>query len=339
MREVRVSRFGPPDVLEVVERPDPVPGEGEVCVAVEAAGINFADILARMGLYPDTGKPPFVTGYEFAGRVSAVGPDVTGIKEGDAVVGMRNFGCYADRVVTDARLVLPLPSGLDAVRAAAFPVAYVTAWHSLVYLGNLHPGERLLIQNAGGGVGTAAIQIARHRGAVIFGTASTGKMEFLSELGVDHPIDYRTTDWAEAVRDLTDGEGVEMIFDPLGGRSLAKGFESLAHTGRLIAYGVSGLAPGKARRRVHAAMEILRTPKFSPLRMMQKNRGVFGVHIGHLWHRLDVLREEMRQLVELLEQGVLDPVVDTTFPLEETAQAHHYIQDRRNRGKVVLTTG
>ena len=338
MHQVRVSRFGPPDVLEVVELPDPQPGEGEVSVAVEAAGVNFSDILARMGLYRDAGKPPFVTGYEFTGRVTAVGPGVSHVQEGDDVIGMRNFGCYADRVVTGADLVLPRPAGLDAVRAAAFPVTYVTAWHALVYLGNLHPGERVLIQNAGGGVGTAAVQIARHRGATILGTASGPKLDFLRTIGVDHPIDYRTGDWAEVVRDLTDGEGVEMIFDPIAGASLRKGFELLAHTGRLIAYGVSSLAPGKTRRFLHTALELFRTPRFSPLKMMVKNRGVFGVHIGHLWHRREMLIAEMEELLALLQEGVLDPIVDTTFPLEEAARAHHYIQDRKNRGKIVLTT-
>lgn len=339
MRVVRVPRFGPPDVLEVVELPDPDPGEGEVRVAVQASGINFADILARMGLYRDAGKPPFVTGYECAGEIDAVGPGVEGLKEGDAVIGMRNFGCYADRIVTSAELVLPRPANLDPVKAAAFPVAYVTAWHSLVYLGNLHRGERVLIHNAGGGMGTAAVQIARHKGAVILGTASARKHDFLRQAGVDYPIDYRNEDWTKAVQSITGGEGVEMIFDPLGGRSLKKGFEQLAHTGRLIAYGISSAAPGKARHILRALLMVMRTPKFSPLRMMVKNRGVYGVHIGHLWHRQDILRGEMKDLLALVEQGELDPVVDRTFPLEQAAQAHHYIQDRKNLGKVVLTTG
>lgn len=337
MREVRVPKFGPPDVLEVVELPDPDPGPGEVRIAVKASGVNFADIMARMGLYRDAGKPPFVTGYECAGVIDALGQDIEGLKEGDPVVGMRNFGCYADRVVTSAALVFPIPENMDLVKAAAFPVTYITAWHSLVYIGNLHRGERILIHNAGGGMGTASVQIARLRGAVILGTASARKHEFLRELGVDHLIDYREEDWVEAVKEITGGEGVEMIFDPIGGRSLKKGFEQLAHTGRLISYGVSSAAPGKARRVLRALLEVMRTPRFSPLRMMVKNRGVFGVHIGHLWHRKEILRGEMQILVELIEQGKLDPVIDRTFPLEQAADAHHYIQDRKNIGKVVLT--
>jgi NADPH:quinone reductase-like Zn-dependent oxidoreductase len=337
MHVVRVPKFGPPEVLEYLEQPDLEPGAGEVRAAVRAVGINFADITARMGLYPDSGKPPFVTGYEFSGVVDRIGEGVEGVQEGDAIIGMKNFGCYADSVVTSAELTFPLPAGIDPVRGAAFPVTYITAWHAMVYLGNLHAGERVLIQNAGGGVGTAAIQIARHRGAEILGTASAAKHDFIRELGVDHAIDYRQSDWADEVREITGGKGVEMILNPLGGRSLKTDFGLLAHTGRLIAYGVSSGARGMSRNLPKAAWNIFRTPKFSPLQMMMRNKGVFGVHIGHLWHRQDVLAGEFAEMLELLQEGILDPIIDTTFPLEEAAKAHRYIQDRKNRGKVVLT--
>jgi len=337
MHAVEVSRFGGPEVLRLVEGPDPEPGPGEVTVRVEAAGINFADILARMGLYPDAGDPPFVTGYEFAGRVEAVGAEVEGLEEGERVVGLRDFGCYADLIAVPAQTVLRLPAEIDAVRAAAVPVSYLTAWHSLVYMGNLHRGERILIQNAGGGVGSAAVQIARHRGAEILGTSSPGKHDWLRGLGVDHPIDYRTGDWAARVRELTGGEGVEMIFDPLGGAFVKEGFELLAPAGRMVCYGVSSMAPGKRRNWLKAVWEVFRAPKFSVLRLMVKNRGVIGVHLGHLWGKAAVLRGQFEAILEGVEEGYLDPVVDATFPLEEAFEAHHYIQDRKNRGKVVLT--
>jgi len=338
MHTVRVPRFGPPEVLEYIELPDPEPGPGQVRVRVAAAGINFADITARMGLYPDSGKPPFVTGYEFAGTIETIGEGVTSPAVGDEVIGMRNFGCYADTVVTPAANILPRPARLDAVAAAAFPVTYLTAWHAMVYIGNLHPGERLLIQNAGGGVGTAAIQIARHRGAVIFGTASAGKHDFLRGLGVEHLFDYRTPGWEDELRERTGGEGVEMILNPIGGPGLKRDFDLLAHTGRLLLFGMSSGSRGKTRNMLKAVVNIVRTPRFSPLRMMMKNRGVAGVHIGHLWHRPEILAAEFAEMLPLLEEGVLDPIVDRTFPLAEAAAAHHYIQDRRNRGKVILTT-
>ncbi len=338
MHAVRVSRFGPPEVLEYIELPDPVPGSGEVRVRTAAVGVNFADITARMGLYPDSGKPPFITGYEFAGTVDAVGEGVKGVREGGEVIGMRNFGCYADTVVTSAALILPRPARLETAAAAAFPVTYITAWHAMVYIGNLHPGERVLIQNAGGGVGTAAVQIARHRGAEIFGTASAGKHDALRTLGVAHLFDYRTPGWEKELMSLTGGAGVEMILNPIGGPGLKRDFELLAHTGRLLIYGISSGAPGKKRNMVRALLNLLRTPRFSPIRMMIKNRGAAGVHIGHLWHRPDVLGGEFTEMLPLLEAGVLDPVLDRTFPLAEAAAAHHYIQDRRNLGKVILTT-
>ncbi len=337
MHVVRVPKFGPPEVLEYVEQPDQEPGPGEIRAVVRAIGINFADITARMGLYPDSGKPPFVTGYEFAGTVERLGEGVENVKEGDEIIGMKNFGCYADSVVTSAEFAFPLPDRLSPEQGAAFPVTYITAWHAMVYLGNLHPGEWILIQNAGGGVGTAAIQIARHRGARIVGTASAAKHEFIRGLGVDHVIDYRQGDWAEKVMEITDGKGVEMILNPLGGRSLKTDFDLLAHTGRLIAYGVSAGTRGMSRNLPRAIWNIFRSPKFSPIQMMMKNRGAFGVHIGHLWHRQEVLAGEMAAMRDLLVDGILDPIIDTTFPLQEAAKAHRYIQDRKNRGKVILT--
>ncbi|MFC1559285.1 zinc-binding dehydrogenase [Gemmatimonadota bacterium] len=336
MHVVRVPKFGPPEVLEYVEQPDQEPGPGEIRAAVRAIGINFADITARMGLYPDSGKPPFVTGYEFAGTVERLGEGVESVKEGDAIIGMKNFGCYADTVVTSEKFVFPLPERLSPEQGAAFPVTYITAWHAMVYLGNLHPGERVLIQNAGGGVGTAAIQIARHRGAEILGTASAAKHEFIRGLGVDHVIDYRQGDWTEKVMEITDGKGVEMILNPLGGPSLKTDFNLLAHTGRLIAYGVSAGSRGMSRNLPRAIWNIFRSPRFSPIQMMMKNRGAFGVHIGHLWHRHEVLAGEMAEMRDLLIDGTLDPIIDTTFPLQEAAKAHRYIQDRKNQGKVML---
>ncbi|MFO7769709.1 MAG: zinc-binding dehydrogenase [bacterium] len=337
MRAMEVSRFGGPEVFRMTEGLDPEPGPGEVTVRVEAAGINFADILARMGLYPDAGDPPFVTGYEFAGRVESVGEGVGEREEGQLVVGMRDFGCYADRVKVPAGLTFPLEEGSDPVRAAAIPVAYLTAWHALVYMGNLHGGERVLIHNAGGAVGSAAVQIARHRGAEILGTSSPGKHDWLRELGVDHPIDYRTGGWTDRVREITGGEGVEMILDPMGGAYVKEGFELLAPTGRLVCYGVSSFAPGKEKSWLKAVWEVFRAPRFNSLRLMTKNRGVFGVHLGHLWKKAEMLRSEFERILEGVEEGYLDPAVDATFPLENAASAHHYIQDRKNRGKVVLT--
>ncbi len=335
MRSLQISRFGPPEVLRIVDGPDPEPGPGEVVVTVEASGINFADIMARMGLYPDAGRPPIVPGYEFAGRVAAIGTGVDGLQEGDPVVGLRNFGAHSDRVLARARSLHRRPDGLDAVQAAAFPVTYLTAWHALVYLGNLHPGERVLIHNAGGGLGTAALQIARHRGARVFGTASPGKHEWLLGLGLEAVFDYR--DWPRQLREHAGRDGVELILDPIGGRNLQLGFESLAHTGRIVACGTSTFASGWRRRPLHLIRELLRWPRLSPIRMMLKNRGAFGVHLGHLWHREEIMAAQLEELTGLLGSGVLDPVIDRVFPAAEAVAAHRHVQGRCNHGKVVLS--
>jgi NADPH:quinone reductase-like Zn-dependent oxidoreductase len=275
-----------------------------------------------------------VPGYEFAGRVRSVGAEVTDLTVGDPVVGLRNFGAHTDLLVARAENVLRRPPGVDAVRGAAFPVVYLTAWHALVRMGNLRAGERILVHNAGGGLGTAAVQIARHAGAVVWGTASPSKHDLLRELGVTEVFDY--PEWPARVRELTGGAGVEFILDPIGGRNLTRGFESLAHTGRIVACGTSGFAPGLRRRPLHLVLELLRWPRLSALRMIVKNRGVFGVHLGHLWHRPDLLREEIGEILHLLEEGLLDPVIDSVIPAGEAASAHRRLQERRNRGKVLL---
>jgi NADPH:quinone reductase-like Zn-dependent oxidoreductase len=334
MRSLQIPKFGPPEVLRIVTGPDPEPGPGEVLVEVEYSGVNFSDIMARMGLYPDAGRPPIVPGYEFAGSVRAVGAGVTELSAGDPVAGLRNFGGHADLLVARSENVLRRPSGVDAVLGAAFPVVYLTAWHALVRMGNLQAGERILIHNAGGGLGTAAVQIAGHVGAVVWGTASPSKHDLLRGLGVTEVFDY--PDWPARVRELTGGSGVEFILDPIGGRNLARGFESLAHTGRIVACGTSGFAPGLKRRPLHLVLELLRWPRFNALRMIVKNRGVFGVHLGHLWHRPDLLREEMGEILDLLDKRVLDPVIDRIIPAGEAASAHRRLQEHHNRGKIVL---
>src|SRR5947208_7347155 len=196
MRQVVIRRHGAPEVLEVEETSDPVPGNGEVRVRVRAAGVNFADLLARLGLYPDAPKPPLVVGYEVAGYVDAVGAGVAHRRAGDRVVALTRFGGYADVVVVPAGLTFPLPSTLGEAEAAAIPVSYLTALTALYRMANVVAGETVLIHGAGGGVGIAATQLARLRRARIIGTASTGKHDALRSFGVDHIIDYRHADVA-----------------------------------------------------------------------------------------------------------------------------------------------
>ena len=338
MRQVVIPRYGAPDVFETRELPDPSPGDGEIRIRVRAAGVNFADILARLGLYPDAPKPPLVVGYEVAGRIDAVGRSVVGLAEGDRVVALTRFGGYADTVVVPADHAFHFPDELSDSEAAAVPVNYLTASLALYRMAALAPGETVLVHNAGGGVGVAATQLARLRRATVIGTASAFKHDALRSFGVDHAIDYRHANVAEEVKKLTHGRGVDVILDPIGGRSFTASYRMLAPLGRLIIFGLSAAAPGERRNVWHAFQAWMSTPRFNPLSLINRNRGVFGLHVGHLWDERRQLAPLMEMLISELRAERLKPVVARTFPLERAADAHRFIQSRQNIGKVVLTT-
>ena len=338
MRQVVIPRFGAPDVLDIREAPDPSPGDGDIRIRVRAVGINFADILARLGLYPDAPAPPMVVGYEVAGKVDAVGRTVVGFAPGERVLALTRFGGYADTVVVPASQAFHFPDELSDAEAAAVPVNYLTASLALYRMAALSPGETVLVHNAGGGVGIAATQLARLRRATVIGTASAFKHDALRSFGVDHAIDYRDADVAAEVNRITRGRGVDVILDPIGGRSFTDSYRMLAPLGRLVIFGLSAAAPGERRSALRAFHAWWSTPRFNPLSLINRNRGVFGLHIGHLWDEHQQLAPLMAMLVSELHAGRLTPVVARTFPLERAADAHRFIQSRSNIGKVVLTT-
>ncbi len=335
MRQIWISKRGGPDVLQVREAPDEPVGAGHVAVDVRAAGINFADIMARMGLYPDAPPLPCVVGYEAGGTVSEVGDGVTDVAVGDRVTAMTRFSGYSDRLVVPVQQVAAIPDDLSFEEAAAIPVNYLTAWLMLVKLGNVEAGERVLVHAAAGGVGQAAVQICKWRGATVVGTASKGKHARLRDLGVEHVIDYRNEDFEAAVRAKVGT--VDIVLDAVGGESLAKGYRLLAPMGRLFAFGASSFAPGQTRSLLAAVGGMIRMPKFKPVQLMDDNRGVFGVNLGHLWDDIDRLRPMLDAILDGVTAGHLAPVVDRSFSFDEASAAHTYIQERKNFGKVVLT--
>jgi NADPH:quinone reductase-like Zn-dependent oxidoreductase len=337
MRQAVISRHGDADVFEMRESPDPVPGEGQVRIRVRAAGINFADILARIGLYPDAPKPPVVVGYEVAGVVDAVGNGVTNPHEGDRVVALTRFGGYADCVVVPAGQVYRFPDRLSDAEAAAVPVTYLTAAIALYRMAALTAGETVLVHNAGGGLGIAATQLARLRRATVIGTASVGKHDALRSFGVEHAIDYRHGNVEAEVKRLTRGRGVDVILDPIGGKSFGASYRMLAPLGRLVMLGISSMS-GEKRNVWRVLRSWWAMKPFDALSLINRNRGVFGLNVGHLWEERRQLQTLMDLLMTELSAGRLEPVVARTFPLERVADAHRYIQNRSNIGKVVLTT-
>jgi NADPH:quinone reductase-like Zn-dependent oxidoreductase len=332
---------GGPEVLQVQERPDPPVGAGEVRIAVKAAGINFADTMARVGLYPDAPKPPCVMGYEVAGEVESLGEGVSDFEVGDRVMAGTRFGGQAELVTVPADQVLPLPDRLSFEQGAAFPVNYGTAYAALIIMGSLREGDRVLIHAAAGGVGIAATQIARNVGAEIFGTASPAKHDAIRAQGVAHAIDYRSQDFeAEAMR-ITGGEGVDLVIDALGPTSFRKDYRLLRSGGRLVMYGLSEVT-NESGRDIPAALKSLAKmplatiPWWKSLALMNENKGVFGLNMLKWWEREGSLDRATEPLMADLEAGRLEPVVAEAFPFERAGEAHEFIAQRRNVGKVVL---
>jgi NADPH:quinone reductase-like Zn-dependent oxidoreductase len=337
MRQMVIPRHGGPEVFELRDAPEPVPGDGEVRIRVRAAGVNFADILARIGLYPDAPKPPMVVGYEVAGIVDAAGRDVTLLHEGDRVVALTRFGGYSDSVVVPVSQAFRFPDDLSDAEAAAVPVTYLTAAIALYRMAALTAGETVLVHNAGGGLGIAATQLARLRRTTVIGTASAAKHAALRSFGIEHAIDYRHANVEAEVKRLTRGRGVDVILDPIGGKSFLASYRMLAPLGRLIMLGISSMA-SERRDPWRVFQSWWAMPSFNPFSMINRNRGVFGLNVGHLWEERRALQPLMNLLLTELSAGRLQPVVARTFPLDRAADAHRFIQSRANIGKVVLTT-
>ena len=336
MRQVFISGYGGPDKLQVRESLDPTPGHGEVRIRVKACGINFADILARQGLYPDAPKLPCVVGYEVSGVIDVIGSGVDASWLGKDAVALTRFGGYSDVVIVPETQVFEKPGSLSYERAAAIPVNYLTAWQLLVVMGSLKANETVLIHNAGGGVGLAAIDIARHVGATILGTASSSKHPFLKHRGLQEAIDYRKDNWLREVAKLTQGKGVALVIDPIGGNHWRKSYKALRSTGRLGMFGISAATTSKLFGPLRMLPVALGMPLFHPIQLVNHNRSVFGVNLGHLWHEREMIAGWMQILLQGVAEGWVRPHVDKAFSLTTAGDAHTYIEERKNIGKVVL---
>jgi NADPH:quinone reductase-like Zn-dependent oxidoreductase len=336
VRQVVTTATGGPEVLQVREIADQAPSGAEVRIRVEACGINFADIMARRGLYPDAPKLPATMGYEVSGVVDAAGPDAREGWVGQEVFALTRFNGYADTVVVPENQVFHKPASLSHAQCAAIPVNYITAWQLMVVVGSLSADETVLIHNAGGGVGLAAIDIGRHIGARMIGTASQGKHAFLKERGLHEAIDYRSGDWLREVKRLTGDKGVELVLDPFGGRHLRQSYKALRHTGRLGMFGISSTTESRLPGPLKLLGMAAGLPLFHPVPLMNANRAVFGANLGHLWHEVDKIRLWCDILVEGVEAGWIRPHVDAEFPLDKAGEAQAYVEARRNTGKVVL---
>lgn len=322
MRAVVIDRSGR---LVIEHRPEPEPAPGQTLIRVRAAGVNFADILARQGLYPDAPPRPFVPGYEVAGDT----PD------GRRVVAFTRFGGYSEAVVVPDDEVLPLPEGYSYEEGAGFLVTGATAAVAMLGYGPLREGDRVLIHAAAGGVGMAAVQIGLAHGAELFGTAgSDEKCQALADLGVAHPINYRKEDWPSRVGAL--GGNLDLVLDSLGGASIRKGLALLRPGGRLVAFGVAAGA-GKGPLGFLAAMSQGALLPVYPLLM--RSKALIGLNLLALAENPGRFRHALEPLKSLVAAGKLRPHIGARFPLERAIEAHRLIESRTTIGKVVLTVG
>ncbi|HTP13126.1 MAG TPA: zinc-binding dehydrogenase [Bacteroidota bacterium] len=337
MKAAVVTRFGPPDVLQIQDLPKPVPGENDVLVKVKSIGLNFADVMARLGVYPAIPDPPFVPGIELAGTVEAMGNGVHGVKKGERVWAFSKQGAYAEYVCVPAPSAIPIPKGVDFSHAVALGVTYLTAYHALVTLANVKKKERVLIHAAAGGVGTAAIQIAKHLKTEVFATVgSAEKMEVARTQGADVVINYSTQKFADVIRMETDGTGVDVILDSVGGRVMKEGWKLLAPMGRYVLFGFAAVTGTKRLNRVEAAREAISVPIIYPPSILSRNVGLFAFNLYFLSHKVEYLRSAWKTIADWNARGVIKPVIGMTFPFERIAEAQAFLQSRKSTGKVVV---
>lgn len=323
MRVIEIEKPGGPEVLRPATRPVPTPGAGQILIRVAAAGVNRPDALQRAGAYaPPPGASP-LPGLEAAGTIAAVGPGVSGWKEGDAVTALLPGGGYAEYVLTSAAHALPVPKGMDMVRAAALCETYFTVWTNVFQRGGLKAGEVFLVHGGSSGIGTTAIQLASHFGARVFTTAgSEDKCRICTDLGAEHAINYKTQDYVDVLKAETGGQGADLILDMVGGDYIPRNIQALALDGRLVM--IAFLGGPKAELNFAQIMARRLTVTGSTLRPRSDQA------------KAQIAKELRTHVWPLLDAGTIAPIMDKVYPLENAAQAHRRIEGADHIGKIVL---
>ncbi|XP_070250993.1 synaptic vesicle membrane protein VAT-1 homolog [Myotis yumanensis] len=341
LRCLVLTGFGGYDKLKLQSRPaaPPAPGPGQVTLRVRACGLNFAEIMARQGLYDRMPPLPFTPGMEGAGVVVAVGEGVNDRKVGDRVMVLMRSGMWQEEVTVLSAQTFLMPESMTFEEAAALLVNYITAYMILFDFGNLRPGQSVLVHMAAGGVGIAALQLCRTvENVTVFGTASAGKHEMLKENGITYPIDYHTTDYVEEVKKISP-KGVDIVMDPLGGSDTAKGYNLLKPMGKLVTYGMANLVSGPKRNLMNMARIWWNQFSVTALQLLPANRAVCGYHLGYLDSETELVSGVVTRLLALYNQGHIKPHIDSVWPFEKVADAMRQMQEKKNVGKVILVPG
>ena len=336
MKEIIITKYGPPEVLKVREKRKPHPKEDEILIRNQFSGVNFSEIMARMRLYPGAPSPPSTLGSECCGIIESIGKNVRNFEPGDKVMAFARFNSYSTHVLTKNNMVMKLPNQFSLQEGAAFPIIYITAYMMMFNLANLQNNECILINGAGGGVGTAAIQLAKTLDTTIIGTASLWKHDKILTLGAHHCIDYNTENLYNKIMDITGNRGVDLILDPIGSENWKISYKCLAKLGKLIIFGDQNFVKGKTFNFINSIYEVLSMPKFKPIDLMSNNKSVMGYHLGRLPESEIKITNAVKELLKLAEKKQIKPIIDKIFSYEETYKAHEYIQNRKNFGKVLI---
>ena len=323
MHAITITAPGGPDVLKWAGVPDPEPGEGEVLVQVAASGVNRADLMQRLGMYPPPPGAPEYPGLECSGTIAAVGPGVTGWRAGEEVCALLSGGGYAERVAVPAAQLLPVPAPVPLTEAAALPEAACTVWSNVFQLARLAPGETLLVHGGASGIGTMAIQLARAHGVRVLCTAgSAAKLSACTELGAERAISYRDEDFTTVVRDVTGGTGADVILDLMGASYLSRNIDTLATGGRLAIIGLQGGA--------RAELDL------GTLLMKRASVQATTLRARPAAEKAEIVAAVREHVWPLIEAGTVRPVIDRSVPMAEAARAHQVLEDGANIGKVLL---
>jgi len=338
MKAIFLIKTGKPETaFEAREIPVPVPEENQVLIKTEASGLNFADVMARLGMYKDAPPIPCILGYELVGRIEKIGKGVRNLIAGQRVLTFTRFGAYAEYVVADYRGVVPIPQDMDAGVACALATQYCTAWYAAEEMVKLNEGDHVLVNAAAGGVGIALVQIAKRKKCIVYGTCgSDEKIEFLKKSGVDFPINYLKQDFYEAIRNIRGKQGLDVVFDSVGGSNFKKGKNLLGHGGRIVGYGAAERVGGSS---FFSTLSLAwNFGFFSPITLIMKSQAIIGVNMLRIAEtKPEILQRCIQQVLTLTMQGELKPHVGGIFPAERISEAHAFLESRKSIGKIIVS--
>jgi NADPH2:quinone reductase len=337
MKAIYLNKYGAADkAFEIKEAPVPQAGPRDVIIKSTCFGLNFADVVARRGLYPDAPKNPAILGYDVAGHISEIGNEVTEFKVGDRVAALTRFGGYGEYVKTMVEGVTALPDSLGDEQGAALATQACTAYYSAVHCVNLQPDDKVLIQAAAGGVGSILTQIAKHKGCQVIGTASSGKMDFLKENGVDIAIDYTKKDFSQVIKDKLGAAPLDVVFDSIGGSTFKKAWKLIQPGGTMVNFGAAAQVAGS--NKLKSLGVVAGFGLFTPLQLLMSSRSMIGVNMLRIAdHKPQLFQRVFSGVMEMADQGIIQPILSKNYRPEEIAEAHSYLESRQSIGKITIT--